>query len=73
MAIEELRRRVSALEVEATQALSLAIVEHQHPGRRLGGGSRDKINFWTDARNGLRQAEDALHALELIEKGGDWA
>lgn len=77
MTIENLRAKVTELEKEIAAPLDTASKNYF----ALKVNPRDKnwlaawhdLAFWTDTRNGLRQASDALLALSLIEKGGDWS
>lgn len=76
MTIHDLRERTAALEAATTEPLKAASEEfHERgyqPHEKEWLDAWAKLTFWTDARNGFRQAEDALHALEMIEEGGDW-
>ena len=76
MTIRELRKRAVELETATTEPLRAASEEFHGQGYRPHDknwlAAWSKLTFWTDARNGFRQAEDALHALEMMEKGGEW-
>lgn len=76
MTIAEIRLTASKLEAEIELPLQAASKKYFsqpcHPREKSWQNAYAELTFWTDARNGLRQAQDALHALEIMEKGGDW-
>ena len=76
MTIHDLRGQAAALEAATTEPLKMACEEFHGLGYRPQDkewlDAWAKLTFWTDARNGFRQAEDALHALEMLEEDGEW-
>lgn len=77
MTIQDLRAQTAALAAATAEHLKAASVElHRRDYRPHDDDWRDawaKLTSWADVRNGFRMVEDALHGLELIEKGGDWS
>ncbi len=77
MTITEMWTRTTELEARADEKFKGAVSTCRALDRRLQTKdwllATDTAIFWRDVRNGYRQAADALHALFLIEQGGDWS
>lgn len=77
MTIEKMIETAANLETEMSEPLKAASDDYFsrkiQPKDKAWQLAWAKLTFWTDARNGLRQAQDALGALALIERGGDWS
>lgn len=75
MTIDELRMRVLELESETGSRARAASTEFyrdlNHTDKWTRQKLSDKLVFWTDARNGLRMAADALLGLSMIEEDGN--
>lgn len=71
--IRELAAELDAATAEPLKKASKAFHECGYrPDEKEWQDAWSQLTFWTDARNGFRQAENALHALEMMANGGEW-